>query len=118
MNKVNSFVKSFVAIVTGDDATAKAEKAKRQADSALRTHISILKGDVVSKEDAVTTAKENLQKATVNGGFAITDRDSYVSNLFTAKNNVTLAEQDLKKHEEKISFLESQLASLDTEVEA
>ncbi len=118
MNKVNSFVKSFVAIVTGDDSTAKAEKAKRQADSALKTHISILKGDVVAKEDAVTAAQENLATAVVNNGIAIGDRDSYVEGLFYAKNKLTSAEQDFKKHEEKIAFLQSQLEALDAEVEA
>lgn len=118
MNKVNSFVKSFVAIVTGDDATAKAEKAKRQADSALRTHISILKGDVVGKEDAVTAAQEGLASAVVNNGSPISDRDYYVENLFDAKNRLTTAEQDFKKHQEKIAFLEAQLAGLDAEVEA
>jgi hypothetical protein len=118
MNKVNSFVKSFVAIVTGDDSTARAEKAKRQADSALKTHISILKGDLVNKEDAVSAAAEAEQNAVVNGGNPITNRDSYVQELFSAKNRLTLAEQDLKKHQEKIAFLEGKLAGLDTEVEA
>lgn len=118
MNKVNSFVKSFVALVTGDDNTVKAEKAKRQADSALKTHISILKGDLVSKEDAVSTAKENQDKALVNNGDPITDRDRYVERLLDAKNTATLAEQALKKHQEKIAFLETQLASLDEEVDA
>ncbi len=118
MNKVNSFVKSFAALLTGDDNTVKAEKAKRAADSALKTHISILKGDLISKEDAVTSAKEKQANAVVNNGNPITDRDSYVANLLDAKNGTTLAEQALKKHEEKISFLEDQLASLDAEVDA
>ena len=58
MNTVKSFVRQFVAAVQGDDSTAKAEKAFRQADSALKTQIAALKGDVISKEDAVTDALE------------------------------------------------------------
>ncbi len=42
----------------------------------------------------------------------------YVEGLFDAKNSTTLAEQALKKHQEKIAFLEAQLASLDDEVDA
>ncbi len=118
MNKVNSFVKSFTAFLTGDADTVKAEKAKRAADSALKTHISILKGDLISKEDAITSAKEAQDGAVVNGGNPITDRDRYVEGLFDAKNSTTLAEQALKKHQEKIAFLEAQLASLDDEVDA
>ena len=117
MNKVNSFIKSFVAIVTGDNATAQAEKAKRQADSALKTHISILKGDLVSKEDAVTAAAENLVKALVNNGKSIENRDVYVSNLLNRKNEDTIANSELKKHLEKIAFLEGLLSLLDAEVE-
>lgn len=118
MNKINSFVKQFAAIVTGDSATAQAEKAKRQADSALKTHIAVLTGDVVSKEDAVTSAKERMTLATVNNGQSITNRDSYVRGLFDAKNALTEAEEALKLHKEKIEFLTSQLKGLDAEVEA
>ena len=117
MNKVNSFVKSFVAIVKGDDATVLAEKAKRQADSALKTQISILEGDLVNKEDAVSSAKEAQASAVVNGGRPITNREDYVDTLLSRKNDVTSAEDSLKKHQNKIAFLKEQLASLDAEVE-
>jgi hypothetical protein len=112
MNKVKSFVDSFVAIVKGDDATAQAEKAKRQADSALKTHISILEGDLVNKEDAVTAAGEAEANAVVNNGQAISSRDSYVEGLLAAKNRLTSAEADLKKHQDKIAFLKAKLAAL------
>jgi len=118
MNKVNSFVKSFVAIVKGDDATVLAEKAKRQADSALKTQISILEGDLVNKEDAVTSAKEAEESAVVNNGRPISDREFYVETLFCRKNDSTIAEQSLKKHQEKIAFLKAKLKGLDVEVEA
>lgn len=118
MNKVNSFVKSFVAIVQGDDATAQAEKAKRQADNALKTNISALNFETSAFEDTLESAKENEAKATVNNGQPITSKESYVRNLLDARNAVTNAEQALSRHQAKISFLKEKLDSLDAEVEA
>lgn len=118
MNKIKSFVKQFTAIVTGDSATAQAEKALRQADSALKTHIAILVGDTISKEDAVSGAEEQLALATVNNGRPITNRDGYVQTLLDCKNNLTNAQEALKKHNAKIDFLTAQQDGLDAEVEA
>ena len=118
MNTVKSFVKQFLAAVKGDTDEAAAQKALRQANSALSTQISILEGDLVNKEDAVASTKEALEKAVVNGGAAITNRDSYVENLFYSKNRVTEAEEALKKHQAKIEFLKEQQAGLDKDSEA
>jgi hypothetical protein len=117
MNKIKSFVKQFVAVVKGDDAEATAQKALRQADSALKTQIAILNGNTVGYEDAVTVAKEAQALARVNGGKSITDRDYYVESLLESKNAVTEAEEDLKLHQEKIAFLEAELEALDNEEE-
>lgn len=118
MNKVKSFVKQFVAVVTGDDNAAKAQKALRQADSALKTQIASLTGDIITLEDAVTTAKENQTLARVNKGNPITDRTNYVEGLLASKNKVTLAEEALKTHKDKIAFLEGELGSLNEDVDA
>lgn len=118
MNTVKSFVKQFAAILVGDNTTAQAEKALRQADSALKTQIASLKGDTISFEDAVTDAKEAQSKARVNKGVQISNRTSYVQNLLEAKNTVTQAEEALEIHLAKISFLESELQLLNEEVEA
>lgn len=115
---VKSFVKSFVAKIQGDDATARAEKAFRQADSAIRTQINSLNGDTISKEDAVTEAKERQAEARINNGAPITNRDAYVRALLDAKNVVTQAEEALEKHNSKIVFLQSELDALTAEVEA
>lgn len=114
--KMKSFVKQFVAIVEGDKATATAQKALRQADSGLTTHIAVLKGDLVGKEDNVTSAQEALDSAKVNGGKEITDRDQYVKNLLSAKNRLTEAEEALEAHKAKLTFLEETKAELETEV--
>ena len=115
MSKMNSFVKSFVAIITGDDAEAKAQKAYRQALSGLKSQISSLEGDTVNFEDKLEEAKEAQANARVNNGLPITDRDKYVENLFEAKNSVTEAEQDLEEHKARIQFLKDELESLEAE---
>lgn len=110
---MKSFIKQFVAVVTGDNAEAQAQKVLRQADSALKTQIAALQGDVITLEDAVENAKEQQVLAKVNHGRTITDRNSYVRGLLDAKNEVTKAEKALELHKEKIAFLESELATLD-----
>ena len=116
--KMKSFVKGFVALVKGDDAEATAQKVLRLADSALKTHIANLKGDLITKEDAVTAAHENLAKARINNGTIIADRTRYVNGLLTAKNDVAMAEEELTNLTDKIEFLETELDALDTEVDA
>jgi len=111
--KIKSFVKEFIAIVNGDNAEAAAQKALRQAESALKTQIASLEGDTISKEDAVEQAKETLSKAIVNNGTGISNRDAYVQNLLSSKNNVTKAEEALELHKEKIAFLKETLEGLD-----
>lgn len=118
MNKVKSFIRQFVATVKGDDAEALAQKTLRQADSALQAEIASLTGDTITLEDAVTTAKEKQSLARVNNGQLIGNRGGYVRELLNAKNAVTLAEEILKTHKEKINFLKEELASLSHEVDA
>jgi hypothetical protein len=114
--KMVSFVKQFVALVEGDTAEAKGQKVFRQADSALNTHIAILTGELVAKEDAVAAAKENQEKALVNFGKEITDRDTYVSNLYKAENAVIEAEEALKVHQEKLDLLKSKSKAISASV--
>lgn len=115
MNKMKNFVKSFVAIVSGDTAEAQALKALRQADNSLKSHISALNFETLTLEDAVEKAKENEELATVNFGRVIDQKETYVRNLFDAKNSLTSAEEALRKHKEKIAFLQGKLDSLDKE---
>lgn len=118
MATVKSFVKQFVAEVKGDDVSVLAEKVFRQAQSALKSQISSLEGDTINLEDRLSDAQDAQKKARINHGKSITDRNSYVNGLISAKNNVTEAEKALKVHTEKISFLKSELAALEAEVEA
>jgi DNA repair ATPase RecN len=113
---IKSFVKGFLAILKGDSDTVQAEKVFRQAQSALNTHISNCNGDTIDFEDKVTAAEEALQFAKVNNGVSIANRTTYVENLLNAKNNLTTAQDALKKHKAKITFLKEQLAELESDV--
>jgi len=113
--KVTSFVNQFLAYVKGDTAQVQAEKVFRQAQSALNVSISSLTGDTVNFEDAITEAEENLLAARINKGLAITDRSVYVSNLLSAKNKLTTAEENLEMHNQKLNFLLQTLSGLEKE---
>jgi hypothetical protein len=115
MSKMNSFVKSFVAIIKGDDAEVKAQKAYRQAVSGLKSQINSLEGDTVNYEDKLQDAKEAQAVARVNNGEPITNRDHYVKTLINAKNGVTDAEEALEVHIAKIEFLKEELEILEKE---
>ena len=115
MNKLNSFVKQFAAILTGDNNEAKALKVWRQCESAFKVQIAALGGDLIRKEDSVSQAEEKLTKALVNGGNEINDRDQYIANLISAKESLKQAEKQLAAHKETIAFLEEQYALLKAE---
>lgn len=115
MNKMKSFVKEVVAIIKGDDAEATGQKILRQADSALKTQIASLTGDTIALEDAVEDAGEKLRLARVNQGNIISDRNMYIRDLLSAKNNFSEAEEALEAHIEKIAFLQGEYDSLSAE---
>lgn len=112
MKKAESFIKQFVAFIKGDDAEVMAQKALRQAKSAITAHIAIGNNETLAKEDAVEAAKELLEAARVNHGNLITDRDKYVIELLLAKNAVIEAEEELAAHLEKLAFLNEELEKL------
>lgn len=106
---MKNYVKSVIAIITGDDAEAKALKIQRQAESGLKTQIASLEGDTISFEDAVTDAEEALEKATFSNGELFTDRNQYVRDLIQCQNNLTTAKQNLEAHTAKLDFLKERL---------
>lgn len=113
VSKTKSFVKEVVAILTGDNAEATAQKILRQADSAFKTQIASLTGDTIAIEDRLEDAKEALRLARLNNGRVISDRNSYIRNLLDAKNTVTSAEEALEEHNAKLEFLKEQAALLE-----
>jgi len=116
MNKMKSFVKEVVAIISGDNAEATAQRIQRQADSALKTQIAALEGRTISLEDNVEDAKENLKLAKVNFAKLMPteqERHQYVEDLIKAKNKVSVAQENLEAHLEKITFLQEVHTSLD-----
>jgi hypothetical protein len=113
MNKTKSFVKEIVALLKGDDAEATGQKVLRQADSAFKTQIASLTGDTIALEDKLEDAKEALRLARLNNGQLINDRNSYVTNLLRAQNNLIDAEEALEAHNNKLQFLREQAALLE-----
>lgn len=111
---VKSFIDQFVAIVQGDDAKAQGIKTQRLAGAALRTQIAALEGSLISKEESLSDAQENVNLASINHGRPIGSGDeartAYVTSLLQAKNNLTNAEDDLELHKEKIEFLKERLS--------
>ena len=115
---VKSFVKQFAALLQGDTAEVTAQKVFRQVQSSLNTQIAVMNGDLVAKEDAVTDAKEELDRARLNYGkeLASSDRTAYVRNLITKKNAVESAQEALDTHLETLDFLKGELVRLESEV--
>lgn len=115
MNKLNAFMREFVAIVKGDDTEALAAKVWRQGEAALKVAIAGAEGDLISKEEDVESAKEKLRLARANNGKEITDRNRYVLGLVEAQNNLTEAEDRLEAHRKTIVFLKGQYEELKAE---
>lgn len=111
----NSWVKQFVAVLTGDDATVQAEKAFRQAKNALESQIAALKFETMSKEDEVSKKEEKLCLARINNGQPLESKEKYAQNLIDSKNAALAAQQALDTHKKKITFFEDELKSLEKE---
>lgn len=112
---MNSFVKQFIAEVKGDDVEVLAEKVWRQANSALKSAISSMEGDLIAKEDEVTEAQERLTKVRINNGVAISDRNRYISNLISAKETLKSTQKQLDAHIATIEFLKEEWDNLKKE---
>ena len=112
---MNSFVKQFIAEVKGDDVEAQAEKVWRQANSALKSYISSMEGDLIEKEDKVSDAEEKLAKTRINKGLTISDRNNYIANLISAKENLKRVQKELDAHIATIEFLKEEWENLKKE---
>lgn len=107
-----SFVKEVITLLQGDTAEVTAQRILRQVDSAFKTYIPSLEGDIMSLEDSVDAAKENLRLTKLNHGQEITDKKSYISALIIAKNRLTEAEEELQSHLDKLNFLREEYKTL------
>jgi len=107
-----SFVKQFIAKVTGDNAQVQAEKAWRSANSALDVQISNMTGDLIQLEDAVEEATEALNNARINNGQPIADRTKYIENLINAKAALETVKENLVDHTFTLDFLKAEKDAL------
>lgn len=113
--KIKSIVKQVIAQLKGDDAEVIGQKIYRQADSALKTHIANLRGNLIEAEDRAETAAEHAKSALSNHAQPITDRTLYVDNLLSADADLKLATEELAYLKETIAFLEGKLVELNQE---
>lgn len=109
---IKSFEDQFVAFVTGDDARVKAEKAKRQAITAIEGAINALNGKILDKAQSVEDAQEALTAARVNKGEVIKNREVYITELRNAKQALLDAEKALKTEETTREFFQQELDAI------
>lgn len=106
---MNSYLEQFAAFVKGDDAKVQAIKAQRAVDSALRLAIAQKDGETIRLENKIEKAKDALLKARMNNGSPDIDEPTeYVNALIQAKNDLTLAEEELEAHKSLLEFLKEQ----------
>ncbi len=117
MSKVSLFIDRFVAFVKGDDEGVLAAKVKGQAISAFESSIASYKGDTSDFKEAVTLAKEEVEKSLINYGVAIgkgaEGRAAYIKVYLDKINALTKAEEALEIHEKRIGILEAGIAKID-----
>lgn len=114
--KMKSFVKQFVALLSGDDDTVQAQNTFRRAEAGLKTQIHIKEGNLVDFEEALEQAKIKAKEALVNFGMPITDKTNYVSDLVAHQNKVDEAEENLEAEKDLIKFLKEKLEEISKEV--
>lgn len=115
MNKLNAFVKEFVAIIKGDDAEAKAAKSLETSRKCIQSTNCSSWWWFNPQGRCCYSSWRKLAKALVNGGNEINDRDAYIANLISAKESLKSAEKQLTAHKDTIAFLEEQYALLKAE---
>lgn len=110
--KTTNFLKLALALIVGDDATAKSLKIQGKAAAALTAQIAVRKAQTLDLEENLATALETADKALVNFGNLIEadGKDRYISGLLTANDGVTRTQDALDKHVTILAFLEEKLA--------
>lgn len=104
--KLLSFVQQVIAVLKGDDAEVTAIKIQRQAKNALTPQIAVKISLTSDLEDQVEQRKEALKLYLINNGKLIENRDIYIKDLLTIKQNIVNAEEELSLHLQDIKFLE------------
>lgn len=114
---MNNYIDQFLAFMAGDTDATKAYKSQRQLDSALKTQISNMEGQLITKEDAVSFAEEKFKKQRVNYGVIMTadsERAEYVKKLIEAQQELEDAKEALEQHKKTYEFLKEQLEFIRT----
>ena len=110
MSKLNpNYEERVEALIKGDNAKAIATKNKKQLTIALDTQIAIKAGFKLDKEEAVENARERVRNVMLNGGKAIStkeSRDAVLKEYFDAKLDLQKSENALEQHNLEVQWLE------------
>lgn len=113
MQKI-TFLDRVIALVKGDDATAKAAKIQKKAKSLLKIEISQLENQILKQEDIISDCKEAYENSVMNDGS--TDfNDDYVEVLTVRYNAWKEAEDELSRMKEQLEFYKEVLADVSGE---
>lgn len=114
MQKI-TFLDRVIALVKGDDATAKAAKIQKKAKSLLKIEISQLDNQILKQEDIISDCKEAYENSVMNG--CRTDfNDDYVEVLTKRYNAWKEAEDELAQMKEQLEFYKGVLADVSGEL--
>jgi hypothetical protein len=104
------FIQLVIAAVKGDDAAAVGIKIQKTAMAQIRAQVAAKNAHTLTLEDNLEVAKEALAQARINNGLLISDSVAYIKTLLIANRKISQAEDEIKNHEEEITFLTEQLS--------
>lgn len=112
MAKEKNFVEKLIERLKGDDAQSVATKIQKKGAAALKSQIAIKQAELLNKEEAVETAKENALNALFNNDKAITNNDDYCRRILETDLAVEQAEESLAELKKDIEVLEAALVKV------
>lgn len=102
---MSKFEENFKVLLKEPSDDTVATNCWKKIESAFKSKLAILNADRYEEADKVEEAKEKLEKAKLNNGNKTVNRDSYLNNLITLKNDLTAAETRLEEYDKTIAFL-------------
>ncbi len=109
MAKVKNFTKQVLGYLTGDTDAVVAAQNERKCNAALNSQIAVLEGKKVDLEEVLADRQEALNKAKYPAT-KITDGQSWISSVLSAKNRVEDAQSNLDDCTDSIAYYKAILA--------
>jgi len=109
---LSNFKKVFTSY--GKTSPSEAENVYEEIISLLKFNLLNLEAEEIKLNQKVNSCEKKLEGARVNYGLPLEENSNYVINLINAKNNLTIAENNLKENSDKLDFLRSELSYFHT----